>query len=261
MTYRSSRSPVLRCSCFNALLAGLYCIRPLSVLSVCYRPVVKQAYWVRYCSYNLTVPYRLVFRLHGMHAMHEMQPIVTNVRGVCPSVCLSRGSTRLHCAKTAEWIKMLFWVNTFGSPRDIVLHGGPDPPTDKVPTFKLSDPLVSPEWLKLETWNFACIYTAADPIQKATRLFGGPRRGHVTYLNSTTAYLSQKRIQLQSPARAVCEVHSMQPLPSYFGLLFQINTVWIDEFKQLTTKYGVVSGPIQTSFNRNFKRNNGRMNT
>jgi len=43
-----------------------------------------------------------------MHAMHEMQLIVTDVRGVRPSVCLSRGSTRLRCAKTAERIKMPF---------------------------------------------------------------------------------------------------------------------------------------------------------
>jgi len=46
-----------------------------------------------------------------VHAVHEMQPIVTDVRGVClsvcPSVCLSCGSTQLNCAKKAERIKML----------------------------------------------------------------------------------------------------------------------------------------------------------
>jgi len=62
--------------------------------------------------------------------MHDMQTIVTDVYGVCQSVSLSlsRGSTRLHCAKTAEQIKMLFGVNTFEGPRNIVLDGGPDPP-------------------------------------------------------------------------------------------------------------------------------------
>jgi len=30
--------------------------------------------------------------------MHEMQTIVTDVHGVCQSVCPSRGSARLHCA-------------------------------------------------------------------------------------------------------------------------------------------------------------------
>jgi len=36
----------------------------------------------------------------GLHRMHELQTIsfVTDVSGVCPSVCLSHGSTRLHCA-------------------------------------------------------------------------------------------------------------------------------------------------------------------
>jgi len=58
-----------------------------------------------------------------MHAMHEMQPIVTDARVVCPSVHQSvsqssRGSTRLHCAKTAELIKMLFGVNTLRGQRE-----------------------------------------------------------------------------------------------------------------------------------------------
>jgi len=50
-------------------------------------------------------------------------------------------------------------------------------------------------------------------------LDGGPdlptERGHVTY------YIALERLQLhvKSPARAVCAVHSMQPLPNYFGLL------------------------------------------
>jgi len=49
--------------------------------------------------------------------MHEMQAIVTNVCGVC----LSGGSTWLHCAKTAEWIKRLNGLNILGSQRNIVL--------------------------------------------------------------------------------------------------------------------------------------------
>jgi len=58
--------------------------------------------------------------------MHDTQ--TTDVRGVCPPVCLSRGLTRLHCAKSAKRIKILFGVNTFGGPRTTVLDGGPDPP-------------------------------------------------------------------------------------------------------------------------------------
>jgi len=59
--------------------------------------------------------------------MREMQSIITDVRGVCLSVCLSRGSSRLHCAKITEHINMLFGVNTSGSPWNIVLEVSPDP--------------------------------------------------------------------------------------------------------------------------------------
>jgi len=57
--------------------------------------------------------------------MHEMQTIGTDNRGVC----LSRGSTRLHFAKTAKWIKVLFGVKTLESPRNIILDGSPKPHT------------------------------------------------------------------------------------------------------------------------------------
>jgi len=43
-------------------------------------------------------------------------------------ICLSSGSTRLHCATVAERIKILFGVNTLRGPWNIVLHEGPDPP-------------------------------------------------------------------------------------------------------------------------------------
>jgi len=59
--------------------------------------------------------------------MHEMQPIVTDVRGVCLSV-FHAAQLGFTVQKTAERIKMLFGVNTVGGPLDIVLHVGPDPP-------------------------------------------------------------------------------------------------------------------------------------
>jgi len=58
-----------------------------------------------------------------LHLMHSMQPIATDDCGVC----LSRGSTGLHCGKTAEWLKML-WGDYSWGPWKIVLDGGPDPP-------------------------------------------------------------------------------------------------------------------------------------
>jgi len=65
------------------------------------------------------------------HQMHETQTIVNDDRGVCPQVCLSRGSTWPHGAKTAQRIKILFGVNTPGGSRNTALHGGPDPPTGR----------------------------------------------------------------------------------------------------------------------------------
>jgi len=47
--------------------------------------------------------------------MHETQTILADVCGVCLPVCLSRDSYRLHCAKMAEQVKVLFGVNTPGA--------------------------------------------------------------------------------------------------------------------------------------------------
>jgi len=55
--------------------------------------------------------------------MHKMQTIATDVRGVCLTVSLLCGSTRLHCVKMAQRIKVQFGVNTLGGPWNIVLHG------------------------------------------------------------------------------------------------------------------------------------------
>jgi len=61
--------------------------------------------------------------------MHEMQTIVTDDRGVCSSVSLSHGSTRLHCAKLAEQIKMLFGGEHFCGYMEHCVRWGPDPTT------------------------------------------------------------------------------------------------------------------------------------
>jgi len=76
------------------------------------------------------IHFLVIITLHQMHEMHR-PTVITDVRGVClsvcPSVCLSRGLTRLHRAKTAERIEILFEVYMLGGPWDIVLHGSPDP--------------------------------------------------------------------------------------------------------------------------------------
>jgi len=55
---------------------------------------------------------------------------VSVCQSVRQSVCLSRRSTRLHCAKTAEEVKNQdpVWGEHFWGPRNIVLDGGTDPP-------------------------------------------------------------------------------------------------------------------------------------
>jgi len=76
------------------------------------------------------------------------------------SVCLSRGSYRLHCAKKmVEQIKMLFGVNTPGNPCNIVLDGGPGPPTKRGgdPVLNVGTHLLSEERQQLETSKFACV--------------------------------------------------------------------------------------------------------
>jgi len=61
--------------------------------------------------------------------MHEMLNIITDVRGVCLSVCLSRGSSPIHCAKMAEQDPV--WGNTPGGLRgslwNVVLDAGHNP--------------------------------------------------------------------------------------------------------------------------------------
>jgi len=66
---------------------------------------------------------QLVYRLHRMY---DMQTIVTDVRGVCLSVCLLRGSDSL-CEN--GWTDQdPVWGEHSCGPRSIVFDGGPDPP-------------------------------------------------------------------------------------------------------------------------------------
>jgi len=62
--------------------------------------------------------------------MYAMRTTAIDDRGVCLSICLHRSVTRLHCANAAERIKILLCVETLGDPRNTVLDGSPDFPTD-----------------------------------------------------------------------------------------------------------------------------------
>jgi len=133
----------------------------------------------------------------GLHWMHQMQTIVTDDPSVCLSVCLSRGSTRLHCAKMAEQIKMLFGVNTRGGPRNIVLHGSPDPSQrggggSWGKFCQLWTHYISQERLKLEIWNSACVYRAGDPNENCAKVGHRGRTGSRDISASATASLCMK---------------------------------------------------------------------
>jgi len=97
---------------------------------------------------NFTLQINLrMYTYFRLHRVHELQTIATDDCGVCLSV--SRGSTRLHCAKMAKRIKMLFGVNTPGRPRNRVLDGSTVPtvfksalitPLIKKPDLDSADP-------------------------------------------------------------------------------------------------------------------------
>jgi len=62
-----------------------------------------------------------------------------------------------------------------------------------------------------------CIYRPAGPNENyAKKNIAGSRDMR---LNFWITLVYQERLQLESSARAIGAMHSMQPLPSYFGLL------------------------------------------
>jgi len=73
--------------------------------------------------------------------MHEMQSILTDVRGVCQYVCHVAHLGFTVQKLMAEQIKMLFGVSTPGGPWNIVLKVDPDPHREgEGTTFKFWDP-------------------------------------------------------------------------------------------------------------------------
>jgi len=101
---------------------------------------------------------------------------------VCQSVCLWRRSTRFHCAKTAEQIKIPFELNTFGGLRNIVLDEGPNPPQRArrgggkfdAAFAKLLWPFVQPAatlWSKIMTDDVSeCTLNALMQVKSETKL-------------------------------------------------------------------------------------------
>jgi len=50
----------------------------------------------------------------GMHRMHEMLTILTDVRGVCKSVCLSRG-LHVNWQRRVQWTPRAVCTGSFGA--------------------------------------------------------------------------------------------------------------------------------------------------
>jgi len=151
--------------------------------------------------------------------MHEMQTIVIDEHSVCLSVCLSRGSTWLHCAKNGRGDQdAVGGEYTWGSVKHCVRRGGvliPHREGSRDLLLNFGSPLISPEWLKLGTRNFVCVAN-----ENYTKL--GQRRSAVgsrdLILVLGPPYISWEQLQLKSSASAVCVVHSMQLSPDYFVL-------------------------------------------
>jgi len=103
----------------------------------------------------------LIFRLHQMHAVHEMQPIITNVR------CLSVTQLSFTVQKWLNRSRCCLGWTLLGAPGTLCYTGVLIPHRQGEGDLHLNfgTPLVSPERLKLETWNFVCVYMAAEPIQ------------------------------------------------------------------------------------------------
>jgi len=152
-----------------------------------------------------------------------LQMIAVYVRqSVRQSVCLSRGSTRLHSAKTAERIKILFGVNTQGAPRNTEKTGVLIAPQRGGGEFGKISPFGDPlhklyqDWLQVNTWNFVAYREGWAVIKTMQQqVIGGQWRDLILFLDPL---VSLKWLKLDIPARAVCVVHSMQPLPNYFVL-------------------------------------------
>jgi len=132
----------------------------------------------------------------------EMQAIVTDDCTDHLSVSLSCGFNRLRCAKTAHgvWGEVAWLLFTLG-------------PLTYIGTAE-------DKRLKIlcGCWRLGCL---TKIMQK--RVIGGRSWGHMSDMTFdfwTLLYLRNGWSWRHQSARAVCVVHSMQPLPHYFGLLF-----------------------------------------
>jgi len=94
------------------------------------------------------------------------------LRMIAVSVCLSRGLTRFHFAKTAERITMLFVANSLGDSRNIGLDSGPGPQRGVAALGENFDPQ------RIST--MAGVYRGLGPLSKVCKSrsqYRGPELG------------------------------------------------------------------------------------
>jgi len=160
-----------------------------------------------------------MFRLHRICRLLLPMSEASVCQSVCPLVCLSRGSTELHCTKTAKRIKMLFVRNTLGNPWDIVLHWGPDPHSKGK-----GDPLLNSETSRISgtpearALKFRVRIDGCLPQPNhAKQVNRDPSGGHVTYF-CNRLQIPGTATGRESCACSVCSAFDAAS-PNYFGLL------------------------------------------
>jgi len=109
------------------------------------------------CQHTLEISL-FSFRLHRMH---EMQTIVTDVHGVCLSVC--HAPHIRFAAQKNGWTDQaaVYGEHSWRPTEHCVRRESWAPHREGWPSFKFWDLLVSSERLKLGTWNFACWHGGA----------------------------------------------------------------------------------------------------
>jgi len=107
-----------------------------------------------------------------------MQPILPMfAASVCQSVCLSRGSSRLHCAKMTEPLSHAtliggVWGEHSCGPMEHCVRRELSSPADRErgPVLNFETSLLSSERLKLETWNFARTQRGGGPDESCAKI-------------------------------------------------------------------------------------------
>jgi len=108
--------------------------------------------------------------------MHEMQTIVTDDRGVCQSVYLSRILNWLDCAKAAERIQILFGVKSWAIGAQGTLcqlwiltpnNKGEGSCGEFAPLW---NPYISQKWMNVETSNSVHISRGRCSNQQETKV-------------------------------------------------------------------------------------------